>query len=372
MVLLTGPRQVGKTTVAREWQEAREGLYLNWDVPEDRVEIVTRSWTRSPASALVLDEIHKNRRWKNLLKGIYDTTRRRLQVVVTGSARLDVFQKGGDSLLGRYEYLRLHPFTIGELSHGELRRPPLDWLNPGSQPPKRGAWERLEARTGFPEPYFHASADYYRRWSARRRSNLIQQDLRELSEIRGLGLVEQLVMMLPERVGSPLSLNALREDLGVAHETVRSWLEALERLYVCFTLSPYATKVARSIRKERKAYLLDWGGIESSGARFENMVACHLLKSVHAWSDMGFGEYDLLYVRNKDQQEVDFLITERRKPKVLIECKTSDGTISKALLKFSAELGGVPCVQLVRDRIDARQSAGVLLASAEKYLANFT
>jgi len=372
LVLLSGPRQVGKTTLAKEWtagQGTAGSLYLNWDVPEDRETILKRSFVDGPAlRALVLDELHKYARWKSWLKGLYDREGRRLEVVVTGSARLELFQKSGDSLLGRQESLRLHPFSVGELVHGTLRPPPQDWLRGPSESVPAELWPHLERRGGFPEPFTRDDALQHRRWSTSRRNLLVREDLRELSHIRELSLVEHLAILLPGRVGSPLSVNALREELRVAHETVGSWIDALDRLCFCFRVAPHHRRIARSLTKNRKLYLWDWSQVEDPGARFENQVASHLLKAVHAWTDVGHGEFELRYVRDKEGNEVDFLVTERNKPLVLLECKLGDEAMAPALLKFGEALG-VPQVQLVKQRGVDRVRGKTRVVSAENYLA---
>lgn len=370
IVLITGPRQVGKTTLAKEWLAGR-GLYLNWDVAEDREKILRRRYLQDPHERLVLDEIHKHPRWKGYLKGLADREGGRIQVVVTGSARLDIYQRGVDSLLGRHELLRLHPFTIGELTHGALPPPPEDWLRPGAARPEPGIWDRLERRSGFPEPYTKDDPLQHRRWSTRRKSLLIRDDLRELSQIRTLALVEHLAILLPGRVGSLLSVNAIREEIGVAHDTFTGWLEALERLYFCFRIQPYHRRIERSLRKAEKLYLWDWSQVEEPSARFENMMASHLLKAVHGWSDLGYGEYELKYWKDKDGGEVDFLITERGRPLVLFEAKSGDTRPSRSLIQLAERLGRLPHIQLLRTFEGEIRKGGGLLMQADRYLSSF-
>jgi predicted AAA+ superfamily ATPase len=367
MVFVSGPRQVGKTTLAKEWL-AERGEYLNWDVAEDRRRILTPTFASSlEGSAVVLDEVHKYARWKSLVKGLYDKRGRELQIVVTGSARLDLFQRGGDSLLGRYELVRLHPLSVGELADPAIRPPPANWLAP-ARVNVPDVWPRLEARGGFPEPYYRDDARQHRRWSTRRREALVREDLRELSQIRTLSLVEHLSLLLPSRVGSPLSINALREEVQVAFDTAKNWLEALERLYFCFRISPWSKRVARSLRKETKLYLWDWSEVEDDGARFENMVASHLLKAVHAWNDLGHGRFALQYWRDVDGREVDFVVSNGGRAIVAIECKHSDATPSADLLRLG-DLLGIPQVQLVAaEGVDERRK-GVRLVTAADYLA---
>jgi uncharacterized protein len=364
-VLLTGPRQVGKTTLALAWLDEHGGLYLNWDVPEDREAILTRTFLDDTRmSALVLDELHKYPRWKSWLKGLYDRTDVRVPVVVTGSARLDVYQRSGESMLGRYERLRLHPYSVGELTHGRAVQPVTDWLSASGAADAEEIWERLERRSGFPEPYHRDDPLQHRRWQTQRRTLLVREDLRDISEIRHLSLVEHLALLLPDRVGSPLSVNALREELEVGHDTVSNWLDALDRLYYCFRIPPWSRRLSRALKKQRKLYLWDWSAIVDPGARFENMVASHLLKAVHCWSDLGYGEFELWYLRDKEKREVDFLLTESRRPVVLIECKLSDGQPSPALHHFSEQLGNVPRVQLVRAPGVDRKVRGTRTVSA--------
>lgn len=348
-VLLSGPRQVGKTTMARAWLAGcTDGRYLNWDIPADRATLLDRAFPTPPLpGALVLDELHKYPRWKSWLKGLYDRRETRVPTIVTGSARLDVYQRGGDSLLGRAARVRLHPLSIGELTRrGAAPPPPHDWLAMGVTPVP-DAWEQLERRGGFPEPFLRDNTQQHRRWTNARRDLLIREDLRDLTNIRQVALVEQLALLLPERVASPLSVNALREDLQVGHDTVSNWLEALERLYFAFRIGPWTRRVARALTKERKLYLWDWSQVADDGARFENMVASHLLKAVHTWTDQGHGDFDLQYVRDREKREVDFLVTESRRPVVLVETKRSDTAPAEALTRFQSALGGIPAVQLV-------------------------
>ena len=375
IVLLAGPRQVGKTTVAKAWLESKGGTYLNWDIPEDREDLLMRDFmSRHRHGFLCLDEFHKYARWKSWLKGLYDKNAPHLKILVTGSARLDVFQKGGDSLLGRYELLRLHPFSIGEKLHGSRMLPPKDfqgWMDLGMEfDEAMDVWQRLERFSGFPEPYEQQSDEVYRRWSTRRRQLLIREDLREISQIRQISLVEHLSLLLPDRVGSLLSLNALRENLQVAHDTVSQWLDALERLYYCFRISPYHEKLSRGLKKEQKLYLWNWTEVTDPAARFENMVASHLLKSIHYWNDIGAGTFELCFARTKEKKEIDFVILSDRKPAVLIEVKEFDLEPSQNFELFGKKPGAaVPRIQIVRSPKVDRIVRGVRIVSAEKFLA---
>lgn len=304
MVFLAGPRQVGKTTLARALPGAAAG-YLNWDIPADRTRILAQEL---PAAKLwVFDEIHKYRRWRNYLKGVYDARRAGQRILVTGSGRLDLYRFGGDSLQGRYHLLRLHPLSVAELG---LRTP--------------GALQGLLELGGFPEPYFGGSVREARRWSREYRGRLVREDVVSLERIQDLGQLELLMMRLPSRVGSPLSLNAVREDLQVAHKTVASWLAVLERLYAIFLVPPFGAPRIRAVKKEQKHYHLDWSLVPDPGSRFENLTACHLLKWVHHEQDVNGRELELRYFRDGDGREVDFVVTENRQPVLLVECKHGD------------------------------------------------
>lgn len=374
-VFLSGPRQVGKTTLAKAWAKPRDGIYLNWDSAEDRKAILNLPAAFSgekfdQPAAMVLDEIHKYARWKTLVKGLFDKAAPALEVVVTGSARLDVYQRGGDSLFGRYELLRLHPLSVGELVHQNIPNPPSkeEWLSIGREV-EPDVWIQLGRRGGFPEPFFRDEQAHHRRWTRRRRELLIQQDLRDLSAIKTLSLVEHLAILLPMKVGGLLSLNSLREDLAVAHDTVRSWLEALERLYFCHRISPFSKRLARSLKKEQKLYLWDWSEVEGEAARFENMVAGHLVKAVDAWNDLGLGSFSLHYWRDLEKREVDFVIADSGKPVVAVECKVSDQNFSSSLEHFGAAFPEVPLIQLVNaSGIDKRRGRSRVV-SADRFLA---
>lgn len=382
MAFIAGPRQVGKTTLARRLLGPEKGTYFNWDVDSDRRRILRDPggfWSAGQEPSrrrlrVALDEIHKYPRWKRFLKGLFDAHRDRLEILVTGSGRLDVYQRGGDSLLGRYGLHRLHPFTLGELLAGGRQRvlsPSQlgEWLSGAEEAPGASeALARLEQFTGFPEPLFAGSARRLQRWRRSRRALVLREDLRDLSRIRELGLVDHLVELLPERVGSPLSINALREELQVAFETVQSWLATLERLYFVFELRPFTGKLARTLRREGKVYLFDPTEVPDPGARFENLVALHLLKLVDAWNDLGHGDFGLHYVRDKEKREVDFVITERRRPWLLLETKLSGTEVSPALKYFKERLAPRHAVQLVRQGAP-RASAGIAVLPATRMLA---
>lgn len=326
MVFVAGPRQVGKTTLARSLPGADAG-YLNWDVAEHRERILRRELPAAPL--WIFDEIHKYRQWRNYLKGLYDNRGAKQQILVTGSGRLDLYRFGGDSLQGRYHLLRLHPFSATELRI-KSEKHLLDLLKLG----------------GFPEPWLAGSETEARRWSREYRTRLIREDVTTLERIQDLGQLELMIMRLPELVGSPLSINALREDLQISHKTAAAWLEALERLYAIFRLAPFGAPRIRAVKKEQKHYHFDWTLVPENPARFENLVACHLLKWVHYQQDTEGLDMELRYFRDTDGREVDFVITERRQPKLMVECKWGDAEIDKGLRYLKAKFPKVEAWQI--------------------------
>jgi hypothetical protein len=311
MSFVAGPRQVGKTTLAKALPGAKAG-YLSWDVPGDRERILRRELP--PGKLWAFDEIHKYRQWRGLLKGLFDGRRPGQRILVTGSARLDLYRYGGDSLQGRYHLLRLHPFSAAELN---LTRPAhlRDLLTLG----------------GFPEPYSSGSEVSARRWSREYRNLLVREEVADLERLSDLGSLELLALRLPELVGAPLSLNALREDLQVAHKTVASWVSVLERLYAVFRLAPFGAPRLRAVKKEQKHYHFDWSLVPGEAARFENLVASHLLKWVHFEQDSKGRDLDLRYFRDTDGREVDFVVVDGRNPVLFVEAKRGDQDVDRGI-----------------------------------------
>ena len=311
MVFVAGPRQVGKTTLALALPGARAG-YLNWDIAAHRARILTSELP--PGKLWVFDEIHKYRRWRNYLKGLFDKRPAHQRILVTGSGRLDFYRFGGDSLQGRYHLLRLHPFSAAEL---RLERS--DEL------------VQLLKLGGFPEPFLSGSETQALRWSREYRTLLVREEVVALERIQDLGHLELLIMRLPELVGSPLSLNALREDLQVSHRALASWIGALERLYALFRVAPLGAPRIRAVKKQQKHYHLDWSVVPRDSARFENLVACHLLKWVHFEQDTRGRDLELRYFRDVEGREVDFVVAEKGRPQMLLECKWDEAEPDRSL-----------------------------------------
>src|SRR4030042_144359 len=299
MIFLVGPRQVGKTTLAQIISRSfTNSLYCNWDIPDQRrqlienptfFEAVGRKDSSTPL--IVFDEIHKYRDWKNYLKGVYDRFDRKFKFLVSGSGRLDIYQKGGDSLAGRYYLFHLWPFTLTELAGSardfdDFRRHLLD-VQTEKEAERKKTWSNLEQFSGFPEPFLSGREASYRRWSNAYSQQLIREDIRDLTNIQAIGDLETLYRLLPSKVGSPISIPSLCSVLKLSYNTIRNWLSAFERFFLVFRLTPWTRKISRAIQKERKIYLWDIPRIKDSAASFENMVALELFRAVTLWNDMG-------------------------------------------------------------------------------------
>ncbi|MBS0619598.1 MAG: ATP-binding protein [Spirochaetes bacterium] len=323
MVFLGGPRQCGKTTLANSLLARTPGRYLNWDFDEDRNEILKKRWGPKD-KLLVFDELHKFPRWKNWIKGNFDKEQKLHQFLVTGSARLDVYRRGGDSLLGRYHYWRLHPFTLSEIPKG---------VSPKS------ALVRLMTVGGFPEPFLDNNENEARRWRKDRYDRVLRDDVRDLEPIKDIQTLSLLVDLLRRRVGSPVVVSNLAGDLQVAPQTVKHWLEILERMYLIFIVQPYSKNLPRALLKPPKIFFFDNGDvIGDEGTRFENLVAAHLLKKIQFLEDSQGYRYELRYVRDKEGHEVDFVILKDGVVDELVEAKYGDDEISRSLKYFAERL----------------------------------
>ncbi len=345
MVFVAGARQVGKTTLARSLPGARSG-YLNWDVAADRERILRRTL---PAGSLwVFDELHKFRGWRNYLKGLWDGRPDGQRVLVTGSARLDFYRFGGDSLQGRYHLLRMHPLSAAELGVTSA-----------------ADWRALRTLGGFPEPFFGGSAREAKRWSTEHRTLIIRDELTSLERVADIGRLELLALRLPELVGAPLSINSLREDLDVSHKTLTRWVSLLERLYALVLVPPFGSPRVRAIKKSPKHYHLDWTLAPSPGASFENLVAIHLLKWVHYRQDVEGLDFELRYFRDVDGREVDFVVTNRRSPVLIVEAKLDDVAVDPALRYLKAKFPACPAWQIhAQGTKDYQTPEGIRVAPA--------
>jgi len=341
MAFVSGPRQVGKTTTCR----GLAGAYLNWDNSDHRRTIV-----RGPAAVVeqlgldrlaedepvvLFDELHKFRRWKAFLKGFFDTYGDRVRVLVTGSSRMDMYRRGGDSLMGRYFPYRMHPFTVAEVTSRGL--PDLRRLvrEPAAIPQQDFAalWEH----GGFPEPFLKRDRRFARRWQRLRRQQLLREDLRDLTRIHEVSQLEVLVDILQDRSSDQLVYSNLAGEVQVSVDTIRRWLSTLCGLHLGFILRPWHRNVSRSLRKEPKWFLRDWSVVRDEGKRAETFVACHLLKAVEGWQDLGLGEFALGYLRDKEKREVDFLVARDGKPWMLVEVKKAEDRIAPSLKHFQEQ-----------------------------------
>lgn len=368
MVFVGGPRQVGKTTLARELvaKQFNQAGYYNWDSKTDRRKIMQSNWP-GDAELIILDEIHKYKKWKSMVKGEYDTLKDKYCFMVTGSARLDIYRKGGDSMLGRYHYYRLHPFSLAEAA-GRFSVPEvMEEIQIPSKNEKM-IFETLDKFGGFPEPFIKQNSRVLRRWHNEKTERLIREDIRDIEPVRDIVSMQLLGDMLPERTGSLLSINSLREDLGVSHRAVSSWINIFESFYYCFRLYPYVGKNYRSLKKDAKLYLWDWSEISDEAVRFENCVASHLLKLKHFLQDYEGYKADLYFLRSIEKKEVDFLFTIDGKPWFALEAKTNETDVSSPLHYFKEKLQIPFCYQVVKKENVDSYIKGVRVVSASKFL----
>jgi predicted AAA+ superfamily ATPase len=370
MVFIGGPRQVGKTTLAKKIGKSayQNFSYMNWDNVDDRKKII-KSMLDSDAQMIIFDEIHKYRNWKNYVKGQFDKYKEKFDILVTGSARLDLYKKGGDSLLGRYYYFRLHPFSMAEALEKNNSIVPFQKILFSSEPKMSEIFKQLFEFGGFPEPFIHKNKELLRRWHNQRTEKIVKEDIRDIESIRDLSTLQTLAALLPEKVGSQFSLNSLREDLLISHKTISHWMDVLERFYYHFRISAYWAKSIKSLRKEKKMYLWDWSEVPSASARLENIVASHLLKLCHFLYDAKGHKAELHYLRDRDGHEVDFLIAVDKKPWLAVEVKNSDQKISKNIRYFSKKIQIPFKYQLVQtENVDFIQD-DIRVMSVDKFLS---
>lgn len=358
MVFLGGPRQVGKTTLAKQLlADAGSGRYFNWDYDDHRSSLLQKKWADDD-ELLIFDELHKYPNWKNWIKGIYDVAGENHNMLVTGSARLDLYRKGGDSLLGRYHYWRLHPFTLDEA--------PGDYSN-------QEVFNRLMTFGGFPEPFLHADSRESRRWRKDRFERVLQEDIRDLENIKNIQSLRLLLDLLKTRVGGMVVASNIAQDIQVAPQTVSAWIESLEHMYLIFKVMPYTRSIPRAILKPPKVYFFDNADVkEDEGARFENLVATTLLKRLHYLEDAEGYRCELRYIRDKEGREVDFVILKDGELEELIEVKYSDENISKSLIYYANKLKPGKVTQIVATLKKSYDKNGIKVTNPFDYFSKYT
>ncbi len=358
MVFVGGPRQVGKTTLAKDVLKRIDvsGRYFNWDFDEDRQDIINRRWSKKD-SLLVFDELHKFPKWKNWIKGLFDVYRDVHSFLVTGSARLDVYRRGGDSLLGRYHYWRLHPFTLDEIP---------DNLT-GEE-----AFQRLMTIGGFPEPFLSGDETFARRWRRERFDRVLREDIRDLEPVRNIQQLSLFLDMLRSRVGGLVTLSNIAADIQVAPKTVKAWLEVLERMYLVFSVRPYTTSIPRAVLKPPKVYFFDNADvIGDEGATFENLIATSLLKRINFLEDRDGYRYQLRYIRDKEGREIDFAVIRENQLEELIEVKLSDETISRSLSYYTKRLKPEKSTQIVANLNHPYDCDGIVVTNPLTYFRDW-
>ncbi|MBW2195750.1 MAG: ATP-binding protein [Deltaproteobacteria bacterium] len=357
MAFIGGPRQVGKTTLAKAIlsKSFPAGRYLNWDFDEDRQDILQKKWA-SDDTLLVFDELHKFPRWKTWIKGIYDVQHEEHSFLITGSARLDVYRRGGDSLMGRYHYWRLHPFTLDEIPKGISQKE---------------AFDRLMTVGGFPEPFLDGDERAARRWRRERFDRVLREDVRDLESVRDIQLLGLFLDLFRHRVGGLITLSNLAGDIQISPKTAKSWLEVLERMYLIFVVRPFTRSLPRAVLKPPKVYFFDNGDVlGNEGARFENLVATSLLKRLHFLEDRDGYRYELRYIRDKDGREVDFAIIKEGKLEELVEVKYSGENISRSLLYYAERLEPKRATQIITKIRRPYDKGGVRVTDAISYFGD--
>ena len=357
MLFLAGPRQVGKTTISLFAKKLSQYfIYLNWDNQDHRqmilkgptavANIIQLEKAKTTTPIAVFDELHKYRQWKTFLKGFFDTYREQLRIIVTGSSKLDIYRTSGDSLMGRYFPYRIHPFSVAECLRTTVAETEIS-------PPKQIKQELFNALFefgGFPEPFLNQKKSFSRRWKQLRKEQLFRGDIRDLSRIQEIDQLEILSTLIKHQAGQLANYSNLANKIKVSVDTIRRWINTLNAFYYSFIVRPWSKNISRSLLKEPKIYLWDWSQVEDVGQRAENFIASHLLKAIHFWNDSGFGNFDLYFLRTKDQKEVDFLITKERKPWLMVEVKSSGKeALSPNLLHFQKELNAPHVLQVAMD-----------------------
>lgn len=386
MIFMSGARQVGKTTLAKEIAAGfTNSSYLNWDIIANKRLIIENptffeniNKKDETIPLVVLDEIHKYKNWKNYLKGIYDQFSADYKFLITGSGRLDLYQKGNDSLAGRYFIFHIFPFTVAELSRKrrsfkEFVESPISRFDLNNTPETRAIWQKLYNVGGFPEPFVKNTGTFWRKWSDSYSRQIINEDIRNIADIKKVDNMGILFSLLPSRVGAPISINNIANDLQVSFDSVKSWLKLFDSFYLTFRISPWTKKVSRAISKDKKLYLYNYPEIKDKGYRFENMVALELQRAIHSWNEHGYGKFSLHYIRNKEKEEVDFLIADQNCPVLMVETKFSEDSPSKSLFNFQNALN-IPAVQLTNKenvfKHIKNNKQKILLVTAHRWLSS--
>jgi len=366
MRFVAGPRQAGKTTLAKKFLNKNQfdKLYFSWDFRSTRIAyqkdpefyqqtLLNLQPTKTPW--ICFDEIHKYPKWKDILKEIYDKHGELYRFIITGSARLDLFRKSGDSLIGRFFLFKLFPFALNEIT--EKNRPRDDhlldqegFLNKRISNVKydQDVMENLLKFSGFPDPFLAQKEAFHKKWRNTYIDRLIHDDLKEISQVSDLENVSRLMLLLPEKIGSPLSVNSLREDMLVSYNALKNYLYLLELVYIFFKVDSYSKNISRSIKKEKKLYFFDWTHISDHAKRFENYVAVELKSLIEIWNDGGH-EFELYYLRTRDGKESDFLLVKDKHPWLIIEVKSTRQKIERHHYTSAKKLGNIPVLQIVRE-----------------------
>ncbi|MBF0200435.1 MAG: ATP-binding protein [Desulfamplus sp.] len=332
IILLTGPRQAGKTTLSQMLKNDFD--YFNYDSVDDRLSLTEKSWDRSKP-LIIFDELHKLKNWKSWLKGIYDTEGVPPSIVVTGSARLDTYKKAGDSLAGRFFQFRMHPLDLKEI-HTFLKSDDIE-----------SELDKLLILGGFPEPFLNGTSRFYNRWKKSHLDIILKQDIIDLENVQRITLIETLIQLLKQRVGSPISYSSLAHDLQCSDKTVKRWLTILENMYVIFCVPPFHKNIARAIQKAPKFYFYDTGQVlGDQGVKLENAVACAIQKELHFREDCLGEEGKLYYLKDKDGREIDFCITADSIPSLLVEVKWKNSTLSPNFDIFEKFFPGIKMIQV--------------------------
>lgn len=371
MVFISGPRQVGKTTLAYDLMKERfkKVSYYNWDNRQDRKDIINSNYIPD-TELIIFDEIHKMRKWKSFVKGEYDKLKNKHKFIVTGSAKLDIYRRGGDSLQGRYHFYRLHPFTLSEVIERKISLDLFKDLNFDNRY-YRNELESIFKHGGFPEPLLKQNEIFLRRWHNEKIERLFREDIRDVTLVRDLSSMKLLGDLIPERVSSIFSINSLREDIEVSFKAVKLWIEIFESFYYIFRIYPYTSSRYKSIKKESKVYLLDWSEVVDESKKFENMIASHLLKFAHFLKDTLGYKAEVYFLRDLEKREIDFVFEVDGKLWFAVEVKLNDEEVSSNFKYFTEKLKIPYLYQVVKKENVDKFKNGVRVISASKFLTAF-